>query len=331
MGSQMEIGAIALMAPHGIADKGHGANAEPFQKGIAVVRAYEYNGQYAVDGRVGQVPLPPTTKIEGEWKPVVEGALESVNSMMESHFNAIQNSGIGIMYGPKSDFAKLSQQDKQRYLARHRKPGVGAPVPNETSCIGFVLKHLEEGYKNAGKEKRWAEIDRIVRDNNGEGTILLRELKKDGWTTVYFNPDTKNPTTKVPSPSKDSMHHIWTATEVAKGNPYLAGVKTLKGERFEGIPIDDQVVNYRPTNPYQTTSQKAGLQKIREAPFFVGIANGGYHVYLGSQGNVIESHSTRSPLDPTNIEIRPFSEWGLLAGESYLSGVIAVPPGAWKK
>ena len=329
---QMEIGAFALMSPHAIADRGHGDSARPFEKGILVARSYEDNGRHAIDGRIGQVSMPPTlNNVAPEWKPVVEGTLESVNTLMDNHFNAIQNTGIGMLYGPKSDFAKMTQQQKDAFLSRTRRPGTAPPVPQETSCVGFVLDQLEVGYKNAGKEERWREIDRIVRENKGDGNFLLQELKKDGWTTIYFNPDTRNPTSQVASPSKERDHHIWTHSEVNRGNNYLSGVRLFNGERFSGIPIDKKMLDYRPTNPLQTTTQTQELMKLREAPMFVGIANGGYHVYLGAQGNVIESHSTRGPTDPTNIEIRPFSEWGLLQGESYLSGVIAVPPGSWRE
>jgi hypothetical protein len=324
-----EIGAIALLSPHGIASKSPGG--QPFSKGIAVVRSYEVNGGHGIDGRIGQVALPPPkNNVKTEWKPVVEGTLESVNVFMDAHFDAIQKTGIGLMYGPKSSYAKLSDAQKSLYISQRRRPGTAAPVPKETSCVGFVLNQLEQGYKRAGKQERWKEIDAIVRDHQGDGNFLLQELKKDGWTTVYFNPDVKNPTQQVGQPSKPADHHIWTASEVKKGRNYLSGVKLFNGERFDGIPIDEQMLNYRPTNPYQTTPETAQLEKLRRAPLFVGIANGGYHVYLGSQGNVIESHSTRNPTDPTNMEIRPFSEWGLLDGESYLSGVIAVPPGGWE-
>ena len=330
----VEIGPIALLSPHGIAAKSGGHEAVPFRKGVAVVRTYQYNGALGIDGRIGQVSMPPTNNnVSPEWKPVVEGTLESVNTLMDNHFNSIKNSGIGLMYGPNSNFAKLDENQKSEFLARSRKPGSAAPVPQETSCIGFVLNQLEQGYKRAGRTDRWKEIDDVVRINNGDGNFLLRELKKDGWTTVYFNPDVKNPNTLVPGASKPADHHVWTASEVKKGRNYLSGVKLPNGDRFEGIPIDKQMINYRLTNPYDyaTTTETEEIQKLRDAPLFVGIANGGYHVYLGSQGNVIESHSTRGPTDPTNMEIRPFTEWGLLKGESYLSGVIAVPPGSWDK
>jgi hypothetical protein len=328
--TQMEIGAISMIAPHALADKEHGGKDVPFRKGVAVMRSYEYNGKHAIDGRVAQVSMPAArNNVAAEWKPVVDGTLAAVNTTMDNHFDAIQNSGIGLMYGPKSDFAKMTPGQQAAYIAQNRKPGTAPPVPVETSCIGFVLKNLEAGYKNAGKAERWKEIDQIVRDNAGDGDFLLQELKKDGWTTVYWNPDVKNPTTQVLSPSKPNDHHIWTASEVKKGKNYLSGVKLPNGEKFTGIPIDEKMLDYRPTNPYKTTAQTEQLQKLRDAPLFVGIANGGYHVYLGSQGQVIESHSTRGPTDPTNIEIRPFTEWGLLQGEAYLSGVIAVPPGGW--
>jgi hypothetical protein len=114
------------------------------------------------------------------------------------------------------------------------------------------------------------------------------------------------------------------------GKGYMAGVLSF-GKIFEGIAVDYLMINYRPTDFLITDTNLEAHNLIRKIPFFVGVANGGYHVYMGAHGMVIESHSTRNPSDQTNIEVRPFNHFGLLRGESYLSGVIAVPPGDWMK
>lgn len=280
--------------------------------------------------------VPYDHSTDKQWRPVVDGTIDSMNATIDSHFSNLERSGIGIMYGPKSKYASLTKEEQKAWIEANKKPGSLPPNPKRTSCIDFVLDQLRVGYERAGKLERFQEIKKIVVANEGQGTYLLKELEKDGWSMIYWNPDAKNPSTAIRTDSDKQLnhrptHHKWTAATVKNQGLYMPGVTGLNGERFEGLRITDTVNDFRPTNPYATRRNDAGLEKLQNAPLFVGIANGGYHVYLGTKGRIVESHSTRSPKDPTNIEVRDFATWGLKGDEGFGSGVIAVPPGAWKK
>jgi hypothetical protein len=66
---------------------------------------------------------------------------------------------------------------------------------------------------------------------------------------------------------------------------------------------------------------------LRSTPFFVGTAHGGYHVFPGTAGQVIESHSTRRINDSHTMESAAFNPLAGLAptNGSYKSGLIAIP------
>jgi len=62
---------------------------------------------------------------------------------------------------------------------------------------------------------------------------------------------------------------------------------------------------------------------FESVPFFVGTAHGGYHVFPGMFGRVIEGHSTREVTDPQTIEsfeIHPIANGGGPRG-NYRSGL----------
>ena len=74
--------------------------------------------------------------------------------------------------------------------------------------------------------------------------------------------------------------------------------------------------------PYLTSQTK----------FWVGIANGGYHVFPGTYLNVVEAHSTRHITSIDNLEFSDFNPLASGGGprwsrtEKYVSGMIAIPP-----
>lgn len=301
-----------------------------YRKSIFSVRPYYEKNQSRFEMAVGEALLIPEVKVSEKWQKVVNGALSSISQSIESHFDSLKKTGIGNMYGPKSSFAKMNADEKRNYILRNKKLGTTPVEPVETSCVGFVLKQLKNGYESNGMGNRWAEIAQSVYDNSGQGTYLLQGLREDGWKLIYWNPDKRFPTTRVVSPSIANDHHIWTWAMIRDGNPYMENVLSYE-KVFPGLPIDHMALDFRPSNSSETDFNRNALEILRNIPFFVGVANGGYHVYLGSKGMVIESHSTRSPTDATNIELRPLNQFGLDKGESYLSGVIAVPPGPWMK
>lgn len=299
-----------------------------YRKAVLSFRPIIRNRETDLETIFGEAHLVSDIGLKGKWNNIVQNSRISISKYIERHADSFAKTGIGSMYGPNSSYAKMPLAEKARYLAQNKKPGTFPAMPTETSCIGFVLGNLNYGYNKSGLGKQWDKIDAIVRENSGQGTYLLNELRKDGWKIIFWSPDAKNPTTRVASASKDADHHQWAYAMARDNKGYMPGVLSY-GKVFEGVPVDYLALNYRPTDPRITLRNIKAEEILRKIPFFVGVANGGYHVFMGSDGMVIESHSTRNPSDQTNIEIRPLNQFGLLRGESYLSGIIAVPPGEW--
>lgn len=309
-------------------------------------------------------PLQMPYYRNNEWGGVVTGTVDKMNQSISEHFGQLERTGIGTMYGPKSSYAKLTPEQQKAWLASKKTSNSHiSKMPARTSCIDFVLEQVRAGYEKVGKGARFQELKRIVVANNGQGAVLLKELEKDGWTQVYWNPDVANPSTKIRKETDTQgnhrpSHHAWTASTVKNKGEYLKGVglftsddvstaaqkveamrqrfpdlaaRGLIQEKFGGLRVDpkNMVTNYYPTDPSRTSQDRVGIQKLYNAPLGVGIANGGYHVYLYSRGKIIESHSTRNPNDPTNIEVRDFMSWGRNSDEGFGSGIIAVPPASW--
>lgn len=234
----------------------------------------------------------------------------AIGAATESHFAAFAETGIGNYFGYKSAYAKLSAAGKAEYLDERKKPGTTPPTPTVISCVNWVLLHLGEGYEAVGRGDVWQRILKTVDAADRDGTVLMQELKKDGWTSLYWNPDVKHP-------SDGNAEHPWTYHQVVAGKPYY------------GTPVDGLIVNYRPSSGSDTAPDLSGLKQLRNVPLWAGVANGGYHVFLGLGDQVNESHSTRNPDDITNVEQGPFMAFGTATSVKYNSGVILVPPGLW--
>lgn len=230
----------------------------------------------------------------------------SIKEKTKGHSDAIAATGVGTHYGDHSTYAALSAADKQQFVKDNALPGTTPAMPKESSCIGWVYENVGAAYAAAGKGARWAEIQRSVVRAGSKGTDLARELQKDGWKAVYWNPDTKNP-------ADGSAEHSFSASQVKKGKPYY------------GIKIDAQVTNYRPTLGAATTTTEdlSGLKKLADVPFFFGLARGGMHTFVGTRGEVNELHWADDPTSTGIIEQQPLKDF------AWLSGVIMVPPGTW--
>lgn len=227
---------------------------------------------------------------------------------MNAHFDSIKRTGVGTIYGDHSSYKSMKPQERAEWIANTKKPGTTAPTPKESSCIGWAMQNVKGAYVAAGKTERWAEIERIVKSKGMKGTELAKELQKDGWEGVYFNPD--------PRKSDDgNAEHSFTASQVKKGKPYY------------GIDVKHSVTNYRPTEDGDKTTKQdlSSLKKLEEVPFFFGLARGGVHTFAGQNGRVNEMHWDRMPDDPSAIEERSLKDF------PWSSGVIMVPPGTWSR
>ena len=69
----------------------------------------------------------------------------------------------------------------------------------------------------------------------------------------------------------------------------------------------------------------AGIEKLREVPFFFGLAKGGVHTFVGRKGEVNEFHWSEMPNSEHAIQQTPLEKFG------WNSGLIMVPPGTWPR
>ena len=237
------------------------------------------------------------------------GGAQSIELRMKQHADSIEKTGIGKYFGDHSSWKTMSADEKTQWIKDNAKPGVTPPSAGsikENSCIGWAMENVGAAYAAAGKSERWAEIQRTVVAKGSKGTDLAKELKKDGWQSIYWNPDTKHP-------NDGNAEHSFSASQVAKGKGYY------------GIEVDAQVTNYRPTDGEGTKQDMAGIQKLREVPFFFGLAKGGVHTFVGRKGEVNEFHWAEMPNSDHAIQQTPLEKFG------WNSGLIMVPPGTWPK
>lgn len=244
---------------------------------------------------------PEAIRRRGE--ALAKGGQDSMNVRWNAHLAAINATGIGVYYGSSSAFHGMTAQQRQQWIARTHTPGTTPGAPQVSSCIGWAMEHVEAAYVAAGMQDRWREVEKTVSTNDFKGTVLAQELQKDGWQAVYFNPDTKRP------PDRDGEHPT-TAKTVQRGEPYY------------GINVDHQVVNYNRTRPGDP-ADATGVDRLKQVPFFFGVARGGMHTFVGQNGRVNEFHFDRMPNDRGAITETPLESFG------WNSGVVMVPPGSW--
>lgn len=220
-----------------------------------------------------------------------------------AHSQAIDDTGVGLYFGDHGSFKDLDDAGKQAWIDAHKKDGTSPGMPKEASCIGWALENVVAAYEAAGRGERGREISRIVLAKGAKGTDLAKELKKDGWEAVYWNPDVKY--------DGDGGEHSYSAYLVRKGKPYY------------GIAIDHTVLNYRARSTTGTVQDMSGIEALSKVPFWFGLARGGRHTFVGHGANVNEFHWTAAPDSKHAIEDSPLAEF------AWLSGVIMVPPGTW--
>jgi LysM repeat protein len=263
----------------------------------------------------GARPSPGATAVGTAARPndfgnkLAAGGAQSIELRMKQHNDSIDRTGIGTYFGDHSSWKSMSPADRQTWLTENAKPGATPPSASsvkENSCIGWAMENVGAAYAAAGKTARWNEIQAIVTSKGSKGTDLAKELKKDGWQSIYWNPDAKHPDDGNPE-------HSFSATQVQRGNGYY------------GIAVDAQVTNYRPTAGEGTKQDMSGIEKLREVPFFFGLAKGGVHTFVGRKGEVNEFHWSEMPDSHHAIEQTPLEKWG------WNSGIIMVPPGTWPK
>jgi hypothetical protein len=228
--------------------------------------------------------------------------------------------GVSPYYGDRGSFGKLSYQGKKEYLRSIGKnPNLVAQM-EPLSCVELMLNCLGEGFKNNGEADIWAKIRDFTIQNGVDGMATQYALQKLGWNILYWNPDVR----LNRQWDQAEQEHNPTNSDRFWGYHQEYWISVQRQSRYLWNHVDDirELVNFGTTPP----------PFLANIPFFVGIAHGGYHVFPGSFGHIIEAHSTKAITSPQNMESAPFNP---LAGQAptdgmYHSGLIAVPPGFLK-
>lgn len=270
------------------------------------------------------------------------------------------NPGFVVKYEAKKKELNLKDRvrDELDVLMDAGKPLILSPNtgPNlqNISCVDMTRRCLSEGFRAAGLEPTWKKIDGLVKREGVSGVVLQKALSDLGWKVLYFNPDTSQNIAwdaedkiiaplkpKTPGGPMPKWNPIWGNHEASWNLYCLPDGKIRPGKTRGGVrcsdayevgaeapvPVDDKslLVNFGTRVP-------SAFTKI---PFFVGTAHGGYHVFPGFFGKVIEAHSMRALTSKENLEISKFNPIDQANGggprwtsfEHYRTGVIAVPPG----
>lgn len=235
---------------------------------------------------------------------------------LNRHQEFFKKYGISAFYGDNSDFAKLSEKRKIKFLrARKIDPNLLNEISG-TSCVGLTLKCLERGFKITNQEEAYKKLKKFIVANNVDGTALQYGLSKLGWKTLYWNPDpSKNRTWDLQEKIYDpfNLKHI-------RGFHEDNYVEVKRNKRYYMNNVDDvtSLVGFENSEPAM----------LKSIPFFVGTAHMGYHVFSGAYGVVVEGHASRAITDESTIESAPFNPMdsnGAPKGR-YRSGMISIPP-----
>jgi len=252
---------------------------------------------------------------------IMDVASACLQKDLDDHVSFYRQWGVSPFYGDQSSFAKANKEGRRNYLAKlrfdTRQIDFLLKTLQPTSCIGLTIKCMRQGFAAAGQAQIFAKVKAFTDLNGVTGNAMQYALQQLGWKILYWNPDV----------SKNAQ---WDAQErrLFPSNPkYIWGehearwrtVSRLKKYLYNKVDDATTLVNFGKTTP--------GV--MRSVPFFVGIAHGGYHVFPGSNGQIIEAHSTRRLNDSQTVETSPFNpltDGGGPRGQ-YYSGLIAVPPG----
>lgn len=266
---------------------------------------------------------------------IMETTAKSMQDFARDHFAAIDQCGIGLLYGFKSAYAKLpNEKAKTDWLQAHatcNQPPTPADV-SITSCEIHTNRHLAKGFAAAGQSDLFQRITAFFKLNDRSGIALAYALRELGWKVVYWNTDVA-----VKHPTPQDRHKMGATPE---DHVLSYAIARRRGTYYE-VPVDGWLINFAPSKGSKTQADIRALTAVKAAPYFIGVAHGGFHVFPGTYGTIIESHSPYNPDRAQNIEVGEFnppfgSPNGLTVTVDgrrqmvhYHSGIIAVPPGDW--
>lgn len=247
---------------------------------------------------------------------VTKLASSFLNETWEEHLAFHRQHGVSKFYGDRN----TSLDTRAEQIAALKRAGASPSLVEQLrpiSCIGLTLQALERGFKEPGDEALWAawlKIKAYVKQNDQDGSALVHALQMLGWKIAYWNP-------------KPEFNEAWDRDDGnrrSKGSHAWRYHTVTKHQTYYLNKVDDATtyVGFGETVP----------EAFAQIPFFIGVAHGGYHVFPGVTGEVIEAHSTRQLSGVDNLERSPFNPLAPGGGprwtpkEKYRSGILAVPP-----
>lgn len=240
-----------------------------------------------------------------------------LDETIKYHHDFMKKWGVSPYYGDVSDFGRMNDDARRAFLQSIGKPPELLEQMNPISCVGMALKCLNQGFAKVNESATWDKIYQFVQLNGVDGTSLQYALQKLGWTLYYWNPNTAynaqwDAAEKEADPT--NVRRIWGYHE------FRYATATGPNHTYADNYVNDwsTFVNY---------GRRAPLV-LRRAKFFVGTAHGGYHVFPGTKGEVVEGHSMRDIRDVNTIESSPFAPLQKGGGPNgpYKSGLLALPP-----
>lgn len=231
------------------------------------------------------------------------------------HTAFYQEHGISPFYGENSDFAKKSESSRRRFLRRHDVDEELVGQLQSMSCVGYVMKCLNKGFTAAGQQDLWLRIKKYTQDNGVSGLALQDALQKLGWKVLFWLPDERRNEVRRIYEEREDRHNTYRFWGYHAER--LAQVRNHKMYLDNHVDDGTTLVNFGPHTP-------AFLMGV---PFFVGTAHGGYHVFQGAKGYVLEEHAMVEITDPKSVDkslFNPMESGGPTEGMLF-SGLIAVP------
>ena len=239
-----------------------------------------------------------------------------LEDIWKEHLAFYRAHGVSKFYGDRS----TALDTRAERIAALRAAGAPTSLADElrpTSCVGLSLEGMGAGVRAANDPaltSAWEKIRAYTRANDQDGSAMMNALQKLGWRIAYWNPAPQD------NARWDAEEQNWKS----KGwHAYRYSTVMNRGTYYYN-KVDDRslLVGFGTRVPAE----------FRSAPFFLGVAHTGYHVFLGFNGEVIEAHSTRRLDSINNLERSPFNP--LATGgaprwtptEKYRSGLIALPP-----
>ncbi|MGZ3650039.1 MAG: hypothetical protein ACXVB9_05375 [Bdellovibrionota bacterium] len=234
---------------------------------------------------------------------------------LNHHKTFFQRYGFSPYYGDRGSFGKLSYEGKREYLRQNGFNPALLEQMQPISCVELMLNCLGEGFKSAGEGEFWSRIRAFTILNGVDGMATQYGLQQLGWKVLYWNPDVRYNRQW----DQQERQHNPTNSDRFWGDHEEYWQSVQHQGRYLYNHVDDirLLVNFGTTSP----------SFLRSVPFWVAIAHGGYHVFPGTFGQVVEAHSTRQITDPKSLQSAPFNPLAGLAPTDgmYHSGIIAVP------